>query len=71
MKDIKSYVIGFLTCACMFLIMGMTFSHQGNERYQIFSDHLELTLRDTKTGELYEVKEDIDEWVKKIKPISD
>ena len=22
MKDIKSYVIGFLTCACMFLIMG-------------------------------------------------
>ena len=24
MKDIKSYVIGFLTCACMFLIMGQT-----------------------------------------------
>ena len=22
MKDIKSYVIGFLTCCCMFLIMG-------------------------------------------------
>ena len=22
MKDLKSYVIGFLTCACMFLIMG-------------------------------------------------
>ena len=22
MKDIKSYVIGFLTCACLFLIMG-------------------------------------------------
>ena len=22
MKNIKSYVIGFLTCACMFLIMG-------------------------------------------------
>ena len=24
MKDIKSYVIGFLTCTCMFLIMGQT-----------------------------------------------
>ena len=22
MKDIKSYVIGFLTCACLFLVMG-------------------------------------------------
>ena len=22
MKDIKSYVIGFLSCACLFLIMG-------------------------------------------------
>jgi len=24
MKDIKSYAIGFLTCACLFLIMGQT-----------------------------------------------
>ena len=24
MKDIKSYVIGFLTCACLFLVMGQT-----------------------------------------------
>ena len=24
MKDVKSYVIGFLTCACLFLIMGQT-----------------------------------------------
>ena len=24
MKDIKTFVIGFLTCACMFLIMGQT-----------------------------------------------
>ena len=22
MKDIKTFIIGFLTCACMFLIMG-------------------------------------------------
>jgi len=24
MKDFKTFVIGFLTCACMFLIMGQT-----------------------------------------------
>ena len=24
MKDIKMFVIGFLTCACLFLIMGQT-----------------------------------------------
>ena len=28
MKDIKSYVIGFLTCVCMFLIMGQTDKNQ-------------------------------------------
>jgi len=26
MKDIKSYAIGFLTCACLFLIMGQTYT---------------------------------------------
>ena len=31
MKDIKSYVIGFLTCACMFLIMGQT---EGNDQME-------------------------------------
>ena len=35
MKDIKSYVIGFLTCACMFLIMGQTNGEeQTNEKFQ-------------------------------------
>ena len=24
MKDVKTFIIGFLTCACMFLIMGQT-----------------------------------------------
>ena len=24
MKDIKSYIIGFLSCACLFLIMGFS-----------------------------------------------
>ena len=29
MKDIKSYVIGFLSCACLFLIMGQTSARNG------------------------------------------
>ena len=33
MKDIKSYVIGFSTCACLFLIMGQTNGEgEANER---------------------------------------
>ena len=28
MKDIKSFLIGFLSCACMFLLMGATDSEQ-------------------------------------------
>ena len=35
MKDIKSYVIGFLSCACMFLIMGQTI---GNEEIEQMID---------------------------------
>ena len=35
MKDIKSYVIGFLTCACLFLIMGQTI---GNEEVEAMKD---------------------------------
>ena len=31
MKDIKTFVIGFLTCACMFLIMGQT---EGNDQME-------------------------------------
>jgi len=33
MKDIKSYVIGFLSCACLFLIMGQT--KADNDDYEI------------------------------------
>jgi len=37
MKDIKSYVIGFLTCACLFLIMGQTGSEKDADWEDIFS----------------------------------
>ena len=33
MKDIQTFAIGFLTCACMFLIMGQTKSGS-SEKYQ-------------------------------------
>ena len=35
MKDIKSYIIGFLTCACMFLIMGQTKSEANANMEQV------------------------------------
>ena len=38
MKDIKSYIIGFLTCACMFLIMGQT----NGEKPKHYDTYLEV-----------------------------
>ena len=35
MKDIKTFVIGFLTCACMFLIMGHTDEKSENEKSEM------------------------------------
>ena len=35
MKDIKTFLIGFLTCACLFLIMGQTI---GNEEIEQMKD---------------------------------
>ena len=47
MKDIKSYVIGFLTCACLFLIMGQTKSDNQNGRYiYIETDYDDTTEMD-------------------------
>ena len=62
MKDIKSYVIGFLTCACLFLIMGQTKQDvmkdiktliTENGRYQAVEQEDLLYLIDTKTGDLF------------------
>ena len=55
MKDIKSYVIGFLTCACLFLIMGATNTNynKGNGKYQAFGVTNQLYMIDTTDGQLY------------------
>ena len=58
MKDIKTFLIGFLTCCCMFLIMGQTSDNQFG-RYQLatsFSEGNEgwihETILDTQTWEV-------------------
>ena len=68
MKDIKTFVIGFLTCACLFLIMGQTDNVERmewnvdgqvivepneNGRYQGFGSEGFSYLLDTTTGELF------------------
>ena len=59
MKDIKSYIIGFLTCTCMLLIMGQTksFGISDNQagRFQAISGNKfeYFYLIDTGTGEIY------------------
>ena len=45
MKDIKSYVIGFLTCACLFLIMGQT-SDKGNYEFDSLKINKAIMLQD-------------------------
>ena len=54
MKDIKTFVIGFLTCACLFLIMGQTSGNQ-NGRYQAIAGNKYeyLFLLDTANGKVY------------------
>jgi len=73
MKDIKTFIIGFLTCACMFLIMGQTKSDSQIGRYQISTSTLtgnpyvmETTL-DTKTGEIIKRLKTYVKLYKKIK----
>ena len=64
MKDIKTFLIGFLTCTCMFLIMGQTKAKPmddiktmltQNGRYQAFGGGTLNTeyMIDTRTGELF------------------
>jgi len=61
MKDIKIFLIGFLTCACLFLIMGQTMGgtigFNKNGRYQITGTD-QIYLIDTTTGDLYKLWKD-------------
>ena len=58
MKDIKTFLIGFLMCACMFLIMGQTDSNQSHWQYA-YNDSDKLGsifhLFNSKTGKLISI----------------
>ena len=69
MKDFKNYIIGFLSCVCMFLFMGQTdlsdtqvgryqieilYSHNEVESEYIKIDDYNYFLLDTKVGKIVE-----------------
>ena len=43
MKDIKTFLIGFLTCVCMFLIMGQTMSEGEIEEWKKIANQMKDT----------------------------
>lgn len=76
MKDIKSFLIGFLSCVCLMLFMGQTNQPDNNiGRYQGFSGTTAEWLVDTSTGQLYFNKEnpryDKYKWIKTSAKLSD
>jgi len=79
MKDIKTFIIGFLTCCCLFLIMGQTENNvmkdiktliTENGRYQGYgtTTNYEHFVTDTRTGALY-YSRDNERWGKIINPV--
>ena len=65
MKDIKTFLIGFLSCACIMLFMGQTFQKADDEltfnindeigRYQGFGTSTKVYMLDTTDGQLYDL----------------
>ena len=55
MQDIKTFVIGFLICACLLLFMGQTKANNQNGRYQAISaiKYEAFYLLDTGSGAIY------------------
>ena len=60
MKNIKTFIIGFLSCACLFLIVGATdYDREESQigRYQItalsYDDRRNVFAIDTENGQLY------------------
>ena len=57
MKDIKTFIIGFLSCACLFLLIG--WNGNGSARYQGIAVEDEFVLLDTWVGAVYNLGETI------------
>tara|TARA_B100002051_G_C16115544_1_gene337358 strand:+ start:205 stop:417 length:213 start_codon:yes stop_codon:yes gene_type:complete len=60
MKDFKSFLIGFLMCACMFLFMGQSFPTEDVGTYQAYVKDGKEYMLDTTNGDVYFRK-----WMKK------
>ena len=71
MKEFKSFVIGFLTCACLFLIMGQTDGYEPHEYDAIYSRLMvrELVVDDIKTTSIF-MKDDDGNYTKWTNPVS-
>ena len=72
MKNIKTYIIGFLSCACLFLFIGATDSKEESQagKYQAFA-HFEdgkLYIIDTSTGEMWFKKKRTNYWERCVAP---
>ncbi len=66
MKDIKSFLIGFLSCACMILLMGATSSSEQG-KYQAFGD-VNRSIIDTHTGQFWSYNKIHSFWEENVKP---
>ena len=44
MKDIRSYIIGFLSAICMFLFLGLTEDNEDGYFDKIYAKHIEFLL---------------------------
>ncbi len=55
MKDIKSYVIGFLSCACLFLIMGQTDGEKEYGNYQLHQSENQIYILNTNNGDTWKI----------------
>tara|TARA_B100000315_G_C14317394_1_gene469175 strand:+ start:234 stop:470 length:237 start_codon:yes stop_codon:yes gene_type:complete len=68
MKDIKTFLIGFLSCACLFLIMGQTsemfVTTTDNGKYQAYSAEGFSYLIETNTGIKYRFNPIKKKWMK-------
>ena len=72
MNNIKTYIIGFLSCACLLLIVGWTQDDGEVGRYQVVmdsydatgdgKDNLAITHIDTKTGKYWSWSIFSQEW---------
>ena len=80
MKDIKSYIIGFLSCACLLLLTGWGQADKAIAdaqwkkltsqigKYQFAVDGTYLYIIDTETGEMWTRWDNNDYWVRQIEP---